>query len=256
MFDRSRRIKRGWMKLKVQRIYQETWDTKTIILQDVDEGGCAFDYYAGQYLTFRLDGLSDKTIVRSYTLSSSPQEKESIAITVKKVVSGIASHYFCDKLRVGDVLLARGPMGRFIFEPNKDQKHLVMIAGGSGVTPFLSILKEYQNVITNTSSLLRKMSLIVTYKTKEDLIAWDLLQEMQKKDGIDIFITLSREVSTYKNCRSGRLNSQLITEAIGSDFCNKTFMTCGPSSMMSMVKNILLENRVHINDIKTESFDS
>ena len=84
----------------------------------------------------------------------------------------------------------------------------------------------------------------------------NLLQTLKKQVGIDIFVTLSREVSKYQGCWSGRLNTPLISQAIGGDFSNKTFMTCGPQSMMTMVKNTLLEKNVHLNNIKLESFES
>ena len=253
MFDRKRRIKRGWMKLKVSKILQDTHDTKTIILNDLEEGGRAFDYYAGQYLTFRLDGLSEKTLVRSYTMSSSPKEKDHIAITVKQVDPGFASRYLCKELKVGDILLARGPIGRFVFDPDKDHKHLVMIAGGSGVTPFLSILQEHSHLLTE-SSFLQQMTLLVNFKTKKDLIAWDLLQELKTKPGINILVSLSREQEKFQDCLLGRIEESLIIQAVNHDFSNKTFMTCGPEPLMTTVKSILTRNNVHANCIKTESF--
>src|SRR4051794_38726778 len=81
----ARRIKRGWMNLRVDRIVDETWDTRTFYLVDADEGGRAFDYTAGQYLTFRFDEVAEKPIVRSYTMSSSPNQDGFSAFTVKRV---------------------------------------------------------------------------------------------------------------------------------------------------------------------------
>ena len=67
-----RRIKRGWMNLKVERIDEETWDTKTFILVDADEGGRPFDYTAGQYLTFRFDDVAYCTDVNKIPKESWP----------------------------------------------------------------------------------------------------------------------------------------------------------------------------------------
>ena len=66
------RGKKGWMNLKVVDVVHETHDTDTFYLVNEDEGERAFDYIAGQYLTFRFDGVQDKPLVRSYTMSSSP----------------------------------------------------------------------------------------------------------------------------------------------------------------------------------------
>ena len=60
----QRRIKRGWMNLKVAKIKDENHNTKTLILTDKEEGGCQFDYSPGQYLTFRFDEIKEKPIVR------------------------------------------------------------------------------------------------------------------------------------------------------------------------------------------------
>ena len=75
----NRRIKRGWMNLKVSRVTQESPDTKTYYLIDAEDGGRQFDYIPGQYLTFRFDHIGPKPIVRSYTMSSSPNQKEEVA---------------------------------------------------------------------------------------------------------------------------------------------------------------------------------
>ena len=69
------RRKKGWMNLKIDKIVEETWDTKTFFFTDADDGDRPFDYIAGQYLTFRYDGVSDKPVVRSYTMSSSACEE-------------------------------------------------------------------------------------------------------------------------------------------------------------------------------------
>ena len=75
------------MNLKVSKIVEETHDSRTFF-EDAEEGGRQFDYTAGQYLTFRFDDISTKPVVRSYTMSSSPIEKENIAVTVKEVENG------------------------------------------------------------------------------------------------------------------------------------------------------------------------
>ena len=60
MDNTNRRVKRGWMNLKVIEVIEETHDTKTFVMIDADEGGRPWDYWAGQYLTFRFDDVGDK----------------------------------------------------------------------------------------------------------------------------------------------------------------------------------------------------
>src|SRR5690606_3090039 len=119
------RRKRGWMNMRVERVIKETHDTDTFVLVDADDGGRVFDYLAGQYLTFRFDDITEKPIVRSYTMSSSPLQPDFSAFTVKRVEGGVVSNWLCDHVKAGSILRARGPIGRFCFDHAKDKKHLI-----------------------------------------------------------------------------------------------------------------------------------
>ena len=104
----DRRVKRGWMNLRVSHVIHETPDTDTFLMVDAEENKRAFDYIAGQYLTFRFDDVADKPIVRSYTMSSSPCQPDTVAFTVKRVEKGLISNWLCDNVRTGSILRARG----------------------------------------------------------------------------------------------------------------------------------------------------
>lgn len=244
-----RRIKRGWMNLRVDKILPETHDTRTLYLVDAEDGGCAFDYQPGQYLTFRFDDLADKPLVRSYTMSSSPCQKDHIEVTVKTVSHGIVSHYLCEKVMEGDILRARGPIGRFGYEPNKDLPRLVMIGAGSGVTPFLSMLREYTQA---GSSILPDMVLIVSYRSEEDLIGWDLLQEVRQHSNVRVVVSLSRQ--HHPDFRFGRIDENFLTKVLQGDFLHRTFFICGPEGLLTSLPPFLSAQGVQPVCIKTESF--
>lgn len=250
------RIKRGWMNLQIVKISTETHDTKTLYLVDQEMGGRAFDYRAGQYLTFRFDALAAKPLVRSYTIASSPCEADYITITVKVLDKGIVSNFLCHGLKAGDILRARGPIGRFCYFPEKDQKHLAMVAAGSGVTPFVSIMREYYQRL-GASDAPQKMTLLVSYRSTEDLISWPELTTMQKHPGIRIITTLSREKSEDKGFLFGRINNQMLTEVFNKDdLAHTTFMTCGPQEMMDSTCQFLNDHKVPSDQIKVESYET
>ncbi len=250
----ERKIKRGWMNLRVTRIETETHDTVTLYLEDNEENGLQFDYIPGQYLTFRFDDLADKPVVRSYTMSSSPCEKNYSAITVKEVENGWISKHLVRDVKVGDVLRARGPIGRFCYEANADHPHLVMIAAGSGVTPFVSMLREYSRTLGNIGSP-TKMTLLVCYKSQNDLICKAILGELQQVSGINIVTTLTRENVPGGKYLYGRISEPMIADLMQGSYRNATYMTCGPKDMMELVKRHLLSCGVDPLDVKTESFD-
>ena len=95
------RRKKGWMKLKVKKIRQETPDTETFFFVNEEEDERAFDYIAGQYLTFRFDDIGDKPLVRSYTMSSSPKKHDEALVSVKRVYKGVVSNWMCDEIKEG-----------------------------------------------------------------------------------------------------------------------------------------------------------
>lgn len=242
------RIKRGWMDLRVQKIIQETHDTRTLVFVDKQEGVRAFDYIAGQYLTFRFDTLAEKPIVRSYTMSSSPCQPDAIEVTVKEVDDGFVSKYLCRDVKVGDVLRARGPIGKFCYEPFKDYKKLFMIAGGSGVTPFVSIIRQ------NAANPEMDLSLLVFYKTQKDLISWQTLTELNQYPNVNIYCSLTREDCQDKGFLHGRCDDSMFDSLIAHPE-QSTFFCCGPQLLMDQVGEYLTLKGVPDDHYKTESFD-
>ena len=247
------RRKKGWMNLKINKIVDETWDTKTFYFIDADDNEHAFDYIAGQYLTFRYDGVQEKPLVRSYTMSSSPLEKDASACTVKRVEGGVISNWMCDELKVGDVLKARGPIGRFVYSDKSCNKNLVMVGAGSGVTPFISILREYADTLGQEGSP-DTMTLLVAYRSKKDLICWDTIESLKGKSNIKIITTLTREDAKDEGFWHGRPDAEMLDKVVDGSYENSTFLSCGPEAMMDMVTEHAIEKGVPKEHAQTESF--
>lgn len=245
------RRKKGWMDLRVDRIVDETHDTKTLYLTDAEEGGRAFDYEAGQYLTFRFDGIEPKPLVRSYTLSSSPGQQDWVAFTVKRVDHGVISNWLCDHVSVGTILRARGPIGRFTYAPVRCQDDILMVAAGSGVTPFVSMLREYAPRLGQTGCP-KRMSLLVAYRSAQDLILIDDLRAAAQHPGIDVWITLTRDNSP--GFLHGRPDPTLLDHLVGDRYKNSTIFTCGPEPMMEWVVTHSKARGAAEGHVLTESF--
>lgn len=250
-----RRIKRGWMNLRVERVVHDTHDTDTFYVVDAEEGGRAFDYIAGQYLTFRFDDIAEKPVVRSYTMSSSPCEPNYAAVTVKRVDRGLVSNWLCDQVKVGSILRARGPIGKFVYDPAHDQPHLAMTAGGSGVTPFVSIIREYAPRL-GTAGAPRTLTLLVSHRSRQDLICGRELETLARMPGVRVWTTLSREDVQNEGFWHGRINDVMLGKAFAELYGNTTFMTCGPTAIMDATVAHLRLHGVPDAHIKTESFES
>ena len=126
--------------LKVKEIRKETDDAVSVVFDVPSELKEAYQFKQGQYLTFKKE-INGEEIRRNYSVCVSPLENE-LRIAVKKVPGGRFSTFANDNLKVGDVLETMTPMGRFYTEMNPaNEKNYVGFAGGSGITPIMSILK-------------------------------------------------------------------------------------------------------------------
>ena len=130
--------------LKVSRIRVWSPDTKSFwLVPDSEKGTEKLAYFsAGQYLSLSLK-IGDSFVTRPYSLASSP--KEALAgeymITVRRAAGGFVSDYILDNWQEGTAVTASAPLGEFTYEPLRDAKKIVGLAGGSGITPFRSLAK-------------------------------------------------------------------------------------------------------------------
>ena len=105
---------------------------KTYILEGANENKIAY-FRAGQALSLKLQ-IGNSFVTRSYSISSSPKEN-TYRITVKRKTNGFASNYILDNFNVGTKVLASAPYGNFYLEQFRDNKNIIAVAGGSGITP-------------------------------------------------------------------------------------------------------------------------
>lgn len=126
-------------ELTVLDVVAETDDARTIVL-DPGEHAEALRYRPGQFLTVAIPSDQTGIAARCYSLSSSPHVEGPLAITVKRTVDGFASTWICGELKVGDTLQVLAPSG--IFTPASLDADLLLFAGGSGVTPIISIARN------------------------------------------------------------------------------------------------------------------
>ncbi len=218
----------------------------------------------GQFLTFELDipGQTEPTM-RCYSLSDSPSHQEFYRITIKKMRTppnapqgtkpGLSSSHFHDNLQVGDVVDVLAPSGTFCLRQNSNRP-VVLVAGGVGITPLLSML----NSLIATASK-REVWLFYGVTNRLDHAMYDHLK------------TVSREmpnlnvVTFYGNPRrTCRLGTDYDFEGfVRVDAMkpllrarNYEFYVCGPPPMMKIITTDLQKWGVPLEDIQTESFGS
>ena len=123
---------------RVVEVIPETEDAHSIVLE-VDDGA-TFTYKPGQFLTVAVPSDRTGTVARCYSLSSAPHETDLLKITVKRTVEGYGSNWICDNVSPGHHLRVLPPSG--IFTPVDLDADFLLFAGGSGITPVMSIAKS------------------------------------------------------------------------------------------------------------------
>jgi 3-ketosteroid 9alpha-monooxygenase subunit B len=126
--------------LRVVDVIEETADACSIVLEVPDEARGDFEYKPGQFLTVAVPSERTGTVARCYSLSSTPFETDLLKFTVKRTVEGYGSNWINDNLRAGSRLTVLPPSG--IFTPASLDADLLLFAGGSGITPVISIAKS------------------------------------------------------------------------------------------------------------------
>ena len=121
------------------RLVQETHDSKSFVFDVPAELAEAFAYEAGQFCTFRVP-LGDETLLRCYSMSSSPHTDTELTTTVKRVAGGRVSNWLLDEVAAGDILALTRPAGVFTLRPHSTP--IVAFSGGSGITPVFSLVKS------------------------------------------------------------------------------------------------------------------
>lgn len=227
----------GYQKAVLREIVLNTQDTKTYVF----ETERPFYFRAGQYLTVGCK-VGQSNVSRPYAISSAPKDAlhKKVAVTVKKC--GFFSGYLFDSAKAGDEFILGDPSGEFCYEPVKDSRQVLAIAGGSGITPFYSMA---QSLADGTSDY----SLTVLYgaKTEQDLIFKKELDALVS-DKIKVVYVLSDEKKAgYEH---GFIGAELIKKYVSGDF---TVMMCGPQAMYAFLDKELKSFGLPLRRVKKEA---
>lgn len=217
-----RRLHPPVMDLRVSQVINETVSTNTLRLVSKDEYLPPFQ--AGQYIALYLDIDGIRT-GRPYSISSSPNQTGYYDITVRRMKDGLVSNYLMDRVKAGDMIQSSGPDGRFVYNPLIYGKSLVFIAGGSGITPFMSMIREIAE-----RGMDREVFLFYGNRTEEDVIFHSELKDFSSWfKNINYIPVIQYPESGYKG-HTGFITGKIILNEI-KDINNKTFMLCGPQAL-------------------------
>lgn len=211
--------------LKVLEVVEETADAHSILFEVPDELADQFSYAPGQFLTVAVPSDRTGLAARCYSLSSAPHSGRH-QITVKRTADGYASNWICDHLREGDTLRVLPPSG--IFTPRDLEADLLLFAGGSGVTPVMSITR------TALEKGHGKVVLFYANRDEQSVIFGRELAALSREHG-DRFVV----VHWLESVQGLPTHEQL--RAFASYFSSYTAFVCGPAPFMKAVVASLKE---------------
>ncbi len=212
--------------LRVADIVEETCSTKTLRL--VSPEGYLPPFQAGQYIALFLEFGNVRTS-RAYSISSPPHRTGYYEITVRRVPDGLVSNHLHDEVKVGDTLVSSGPAGCFCHNPVFHDNEMVCLAGGCGIGPIMSMIREVVEC-----GLDRTIHLFYGNQAADDIIFHDELVQIASRHGNVNYIPVIEEGDgiSESTCssRSGLITGSLIQKELGG-ITGKTFYLCGPSAM-------------------------
>lgn len=203
-----------------------------------------FNFKPGQSvkITFEKDG---QKVSRPISIASSPTKKGFIEIAVKKYSQGALGRTI-ENFRIGDRIKLSGPIGSLVFEENSE--NVVLIAGGMGIMPIMSILRYI---------LERKLPINVTLfyscRTSRDIIFKKELEEMQRLNGnVKCILTLTGNEVSDAGGETGRIDAKMIMGNV-KDTSSSVYYIAGPREMVVGISRILEDKlNVHKDNIKIE----
>jgi ferredoxin-NADP reductase/DMSO/TMAO reductase YedYZ heme-binding membrane subunit len=236
-------------ELVVSRIFDETPDVKTFRLAAVDGGPLPFAYHAGQYLNLALT-IDGARVNRSYTIASAPSRAGHCEISVKQAADGHGSRHLHTAWRAGDRVKVSAPAGGFVFGA-RDVHRVVMIAGGIGITPLMSMIRSLTDGCWSGD-----VYLLYAVRTVADIAFRDELAWLARRHpNLHVQIVVSRDPETAWDGARGSITRAVIAGFVPNLTRGPVFL-CGPAPMMAAMREILGAMGVPDAEVLQEAFVS
>jgi ring-1,2-phenylacetyl-CoA epoxidase subunit PaaE len=242
-------------KWSTAAMVRETSDALTIIF---NTNGAPFDYKPGQFVNITLT-IAGESVTRSYSLSSLPGDINP-SITVKRVPGGIMSNYIVDAHHDIATWNVSGPHGSFVMPDNNTAgRQLVLLAGGSGITPLFAIGRSFLEQYPDAT-----VTLIYSSRTTDEIIFKTMLESWagHHPNRLRIHYALSQEEALHDmpnaTVSSGRVNKLLarkfIRSAVMEPLSGTYYFICGPAALMKMHQEMLEAMQVPADNVFLEWF--
>jgi ferredoxin-NADP reductase len=238
----------GWQLATVSATRDETPTVRSFTLALPGWSG----HRPGQHVDLRLTAADGYSVERSYSIASEPERGGEIDISVERIPDGEASPFLHDVVIVGDRLEVRGPIGGYFVWQAEHGGPLLLVAGGSGVVPLMSMLRHRARAGRRNSV---PAALLFSSRGPDEIIYRDELHALARRgDGLRIAHTLTRRQPPGWTGYARRIDEPMLAEVLEPLGSATRAYACGPTALVETVANALLRLGLPADRIRTERF--
>jgi ferredoxin-NADP reductase len=234
-----------WQVGTVERIVDENYRTKTITLRLADWQ----PFRPGQHYRVRLTAPDGYQAQRNYSIASAPERSGVIDLTIELVPEGEASPYFHDVVRPGDEIELRGPIGGPFTWTQELGGPLLLVAGGSGVVPLMSMLGHRHAAAPDVRAVL-----LYSSRSLEDVIYHKELERLAAEPNLTVLHTLTRSRPPGWDGLARRIDGPMLADALNQLDSAPYAYVCGPTPLVESVADELVNLNLSPERIRTERF--
>jgi ferredoxin-NADP reductase len=235
-----------WQEAMVSRVAVETGRVKSYFLDPPKWSG----FVAGQHVDVRLTAPDGYQAQRSYSIASAPEDRM-VELVIERLEEGEVSPFFHEVVQPGDTVEIRGPIGGHFNWGKANGGPLLMVGGGSGVAPLMSMVRHRANVAPEIPAVL-----VYSSRTMDEVIFRDeLLRRAEDEPGLRLILTLTRQSSPDVRFRAGRIDMPLFAEVLGRlGVMPRATFVCGATSFVDSASRFLIDAGVPFPSIRTERY--
>jgi ferredoxin-NADP reductase len=236
----------GWQSATLRDKRTETDRAATLhLLTDAWPG-----HRAGQHVDVRLTAEDGYQAQRSYSIASPPEDDGDVALTVERLDDGEVSPYLVDEMAPGDMCELRGPIGGWFVWDADDGGPLLLVGGGSGVVPLMSMLRHRAALHSRVPA-----RLLLSARSLDDVLYADELHGLDVGDDeLDVSITLTRTAPPDWPGYARRVDRSMLEEVAWPAADRPRVYVCGPTPFVEAVAAGLVDLGHDAGLVKTERF--
>jgi len=234
----------SWQQAVIERIVVQTPRVKSFFLNTPIER-----HVAGQHLDVRLTAEDGYAAQRAYSIASAPGS--TIELAIEELAEGEVSPYFHEVAQVGDTVEVRGPLGGHFVWSAHEGGPVLLVGGGSGVAPLMSIVRE-----RNRSAPEVPMLLVYSSRTWDDVIfREELVEAHAARNGFDLVLATTRGRRGRPGDLERRLDAGLVASILdGWGHAPRTSYVCGADAFVEAVAKALVAHGVGPASVRTERY--